>query len=187
MNIDPYASGALNKKIHERLVADLENFAEDAGITPSWITEPLPKTTTQIERDYLRGFKGQFAKGISGLCLLSRNEQGQNEIHTAALAGCLVRNFIRARVMTLGTILDLLAKHEMPDLSSVLIPNFFISASDGGTIASWQINALYDFLISRHTRGLQTIICISDKNTLSKEYGNAFIRLIDTHYLQTKI
>jgi len=187
MSFDPYASGALKKKIHDRLVADLENFAKDAGIVPSWIAAPLPKTITQIERDYLREFKSQSSKGISGLCLISRNEHGQNEIHTSALAGCLVRNFIRARVMTLGAILDLLAKHEIPELSAILIPNFFIPAADGGTIASWQINALYDFLIYRHTRGLQTIFCISDRNTLSKEYGDAFIRLIDTHYLQTKI
>jgi len=187
MNFDPYAAGALNKKIHERLVADLDNFAKDGGITPSWIINPLPTSITKIERGYLREFKSQFSKGNSGLCLISRNEQGQNEIHASALAGCLVRNFIRARVMTLGLVLDLLAKHEMPDLSAILIPNFFISAADGGTIASWQINALYDFLVFRHTRGLQTIICISDRNTLSKEYGDAFIRLIDTHYLQTKI
>jgi len=187
MSFDPYASGALNKKIHERLVADLDNFAKDAGITPNWITEPLPTSITQIERDYLREFKSQSSKGNSGLCLISRNEHGQNEIHTSALAGCLVRNFIRARVMTLGSVIDLLAKHEMPELSVILIPNFFIAVADGGTIASWQINALYDFLVSRHTRGLQTILCISDRNTLSKEYGDAFIRLIDTHYLQTKI
>ncbi len=56
MTPDPYAPGILKPEVHERLVANLENFALDAGIRPHWIYEPLPASVSPAEVKYLRAY-----------------------------------------------------------------------------------------------------------------------------------
>jgi len=43
--LDPYAYGVLTKEHHERLVADLDGFASDAGIPPHWVYMRVPAVT----------------------------------------------------------------------------------------------------------------------------------------------
>ena len=184
MAFDPYASGVLDAAHHSRLVADLSTYAFDAGIQPHWICTPLPGDMCEGERDYLRRFRKHSAKGVSGLALTGKNEYGRVETHMAAMAGALVRNFIRARVMTLGTVLDMLPRQEMPDLACLLIPNFFLSAAEGGSLATWHISSLFDYLTYRHIAGLQTVIYASSLDLMDKEYGLAFRRMVQAHYKQ---
>lgn len=187
MMVDPYAFGVLQKDHHAQLVADLSGYAKDAGIQPLWICKALPSTISEQERTYLKGFRRHAEAGVSGLVLHGKNLTGEVESRMSAMAGALVRNFIRARVMTLGTMLDLLAKGEMSDISALLVPNFFLSAAEGGTVAPWQVNALFDYLTYRHVSGMQTILYASDLSLLGKEYGMAFKSHLDTHYLKSKI
>jgi hypothetical protein len=181
---DPYAGGALSPEHHERLVADLENYARDAGITPNWICDPMPDMTEQLET-YLRRFRHHAGEGTAGVLFTKKSKLPlPADQYLSAIAGCLVRNFIRARVMTLGSVLDRTSTHTMPQLSCLLIPNFFYPASEGGTIASWQVSALHDLLVARQVEGLQTILFASDLNLLGKEYGLAFRELIDAHFIE---
>lgn len=183
--LDPYAPGVLQKEHHDRLVADLDNFAKDAGIQPHWICEPLPGTFTAGEKDYLKRFRQHMTSGsISGVAYVGKGKSAEIDQRMSAFAGCLVRNFVRARVMTLGAVLDAMSSRSMPELSCLLIPNFFLSASEGGTIASWQVSALHELLMSRQVSGLQTIVYVSDMSLLAKEYGLAFRNLIEAHFVQ---
>ena len=181
---DPYASGVLSKDHHERLVADLENYARDAGITPQWICEPMPEMSEQVET-YMRRFRHHANEGVvSGVCYSKRSKLPlPPDQYMSAMAGCLVRNFIRARVMTLGSVLDACSTRSLPNLSCLLIPNFFYPAAEGGTIASWQISTLHDLLVARQVAGQQTNLYASDLTLLGKEYGLAFRELIDAHYI----
>lgn len=180
---DPYGPGALSKEHHERLVADIENYARDAGITPQWICEPMPAMTEQVET-YLRRFRHHATEGVAGVCFSKKSKLPiPADQYLSAMAGLLVRNFIRARVMTLGSVLDAQASGSMPNLTCLLIPNFFHPASEGGTIASWQISALHDLLVSRQVAGQQTILYAGDVNLMGKEYGLAFRELIDAYYI----
>ena len=105
----------------------------------------------------------------------------------AAIAGALVRNFIRARVMTLGAVLDLLAAREPVVATALLIPNFYLSKDEGGGIAKWQTQALHDLLIEREQTSLQTIIYATSLADMGKDYGTAFSRLVDNHFLKVEI
>ena len=187
MMVDPYAFKVLQKDHHAQLVADLSGYAQDAGIQPVWICKALPDTISDQERDYLRGFRRHAENSVSGLILHGKNTDGKVETHMSAMTGALVRNFIRARVMTLGTLIDHLAKGDVPDIAALMIPNFFLSASEGGTVAPWQVNALFDYLTYRHVSGMQTVLYASDMALLGKEYGMAFKGLIEAHYLKSKI
>lgn len=189
MAFDPYAAGVLVPEHHDRLVADLDNFALDAGIQAHWICRPLPDDFTKREIDYLKAFRKHLSgeTGVSGVVYTGSNGAGKMEGRMAAMAGALVRNFIRARVMTLGTVLDLLASKEMPDITCILIPNFFYTQAEGGTIAHWQISALLDFLSHRQVTGQQTILFASDKTMLRKEYGLGFGAMVSERFLEVEV
>lgn len=183
-----YASGVLKPEYHERLVANLENFAQDAGIQPHWIWTALPKQFSAAEIDYVRRFRQHSLDGkVSGLCYVGKAQAFAIEQHMAALAGCFVRNFIRARVMTLGNVIEDAAATRLPDYSAILIPNFFLKSADVGTVAKWQLQTIHDVLLERQFGARQTILYVSDMNLLAKEYGSAFQRLIEEHYLQVAV
>lgn len=187
MAFDPYASGVLQEKHHAGLVADLDSYAFDAGIQKHWICLPLPDDFPQAAREYLRQFRAQANAGVSGIVLTGENKFGRVESHMAAMSGAFVRNFIRARVMTLGTVIDMLPKNEMPELACLLIPNFFLSSADGGNVAPWQVSALFDYLTYRHITGVQTVLYATGLDALAKEYGSAFRSMIEAHYRQIQI
>jgi len=109
--------------------------------------------------------------------------KAEPERHMAALAGALVRNFVRARVMTLGKVLDAMAKHEEVEATCLLIPNFHLSKNEGGNIASWQVQHLHDLLVQRGQSGLQTVVYVSDFDSLRHDFGFALSRLIETNYI----
>lgn len=186
--VDPYAGNVLDPKHHERLVANLDGFALDAGIQPHWIYTPLPSDFSPAEIDYIRRFRQHGTDGkVSGICYVGKAQAYSIEQHMAAMAGCLVRNFIRARVMTLGAVIEQSTTRELPDYSALLIPNFFLKTTDVGTIAKWQLSALYDTILSRQISGRQTIVYVADMGLLAKDYGLAFSRFVEDHYLQVHV
>ena len=177
--LDPYASKVLVKEHHERLVAGIEGFARDAGIQPKWIWTKLSDACGPAEVEYVRKFKFHQAGGeVQGVCLLRKSKDVDVSPRMSAIAGALVRNLIRARVMTLGAVLDLLAAGDHIEATCLLIPNFFTPKAEGGTIAPWQVSALYDLLVHRGSLGLQTVISVSSVADMSSEYGNAFAVLV---------
>ena len=182
MKFDPYAAGALHRVEHESLVADLAGYAHDAGVHPIRICTPLAGHCTPQEIDYIRKFNQHRAGGeVHGLCYVG-SDVVEVEDHMAAMAGALVRNFVRAKLMTVGTLLDLLANQQDPACSCLLIPNFFMPKIEGGSIAAWQVSSLLDLLLTRKAAGQQTIIYVSTMDALKKEYGTAFERLIEAGF-----
>ena len=187
MLTDPYATGVLKPEHHDRLVADLANYAKDAAIQPQWIWSPLPEGAIE-ERSYLQKFKQHLVSGATaGLCLIGLPDEGTVEARMSAMAGFLVRNFVRARVMTLGTVLDAHHDGSTPDLSAILIPNFFLSGKEAGSLAYWQVSALFDVMVARHVTGRQTIICVSDLKALEAQYGLAIFRMINTSFVKASL
>ena len=68
-----------------------------------------------------------------------------------------------------------------------ILPNFFQAKAEGGSIAPWQIGALFDLLLQRSQTGSQTIVYVTDMKALSTEYGVAFADLFTDHYLTVSI
>jgi hypothetical protein len=187
-HLDPYKTKVLVKEHHDRLVADLDSYSKDAGIQPYWVWTPLADTCGPEEIDYVRKFNLLRAEGeVQGLCLVRKTSKADPEKRMAALAGAFVRNFVRARVMSLGTVLDAVVKGDPPDATVLLIPNFFLSKDEGGTLSSWQVTSLYDLLVRRGQAGLHTVIFASGLNALGKDYGMAFNRLVEAHFVQADI
>ena len=125
---DPYASGVLNPDEHDRLVANIAAYAKDAGIAPRWIWTKMSEVCGPAELDYARKFPHHRIEGkVQGLVYFRKTPDADPETHMAALAGCLLRNFCRARVMQLGTVLDHLADGGSVAATCLLVPNFALS------------------------------------------------------------
>ena len=89
--------------------------------------------------------------------------------------------------MTLGSVIEALHEKSLPDLTCLLIPNFFWAKEDGGDLPRWQANMLYDMLVDRHARGRQTILYVSRPTVLAKEYGLPMSQLVMNNYLAVPI
>lgn len=166
---DPYASGVLVKDVHARLVADMSSVAMDANIRPHWLwTSMADAGMTESEIDWVRRFKRHEN---AGACLIGKKPSILPEERMSAIAGALSRNFIRARVMTVLNFLDWLEDGEVPEMTCVLIPNFFIEKKITGGIAQWKTSMLQDGLMQRHAKGLMTVVYVQDMVKLGAEYG----------------
>jgi hypothetical protein len=184
---DPFAGGVLVEGMHDTLVANLSNFAATAGIHVSRICTPLAGHCSEVESEYICHFnKYRVAGVLSGLCYTGKSVVDAED-HMASLAGALVRNFVGAKVATVGKVLDLLATGGDLSIACLLIPNFFVSKANGGGVSPWQIPLLLDMLMDRRQRQLQTVIYASSFEMLDKEYGLAFGHVIQTNFRHVKI
>jgi hypothetical protein len=188
MMVDPYSFGILKPEHHARLVADLEGFARDANIQPAWIYEPLPESVGATERAYLRGFRHSLSsRTTSGLVYTGKAPLPAIVQRMSAMAGCLTRNFIRAKMLCVGAVHDHLAQGRMPDYSCLLIPNFFMSEASGGHASPWQVGALLDLLVDRSAASLQTVLYVQDMKWMASQLGSGFRDLIETRYVHVEV
>jgi hypothetical protein len=177
MTFNPYAEGALIEERHAPIVKRLDFFAKDAGIQPHWIAKPSKPFLIKPEIDYLIDYRKMALQGVHGLCLVRSSSDADPNTHMAALAAALVRNFIRARVFTLGQVLDDVAASGPPQADCLLIPNFFEDS-----LAKWRVGALYDLMMQRQFEGNQTIVFVPGMAALKSSYGEELTRFVKTYY-----
>jgi hypothetical protein len=186
--MDYYASGVLNPDVHARLVANIENIAADVGIQSHWITAPLIDTCGPQEIEWTRQFKFHAVNHRSGLVLTGRHAQPSPVNRMAAIAGALTRNFVACRVTTLNAMLALVMSGEMPDVSCLLVPNFFTGkAPTGGASPGWRTALLLDALLERHAKGQQTVLYVSDEVSMGMEYGEMLRKHLEQYFSTTEI
>lgn len=180
MSTDPYASGVLKEAVHGRLVQDIANYARDAAIQPHWIWQALsPVQFTSEEISFIRRFRFHAGEGCSGLVYTGNHPELDPEDRMSAIAGALLRNFVRARVATVNEVVADAERNEVPDVSALLIPNFF---AKGQEKPKWKVGTMLDVLLTRRQMGLQTILHVSDMHGMSVLYGDAMKRHLEKHY-----
>lgn len=180
---NPYASGVLKEEHHSRLVADLDRFAHDAGISPIWLATSMVGVCGNEEIAFTKSFRKRKANGGKvGLCYTGTQGEPSVEDRMAAMTGCFLRNFIRARLMTLGRVVEHIKDGAMPEASVLLIPNFFLTKAEGGAISDWRVAELLDLLMQRQLDGQDTVIYLSSFKSLGTEYGSQFVTFIGNHY-----
>lgn len=186
--IDPYAFGVLQPAHHERLVADLAGYARDAGIQPHWIYQRLPEFVSEAEQNYLRDFRRHLTEGaVSGICYTGKQPMSEIVSRMSAIAGCLTRNFVRARMATTGQVIDMLASGGLPDMKCLLIPNFHVSQDEGGYLSPWQVSALLDLILARQAENLQTVVYAPSLNLMAKDYGALMLQTIEDTFIKITV
>lgn len=187
--IDPYATKVLVPSVHARLVADLKFYADDTGITPDrlWTSMKSQKGVTSTEVDYIVGFRRHTLNGTSGLFFHGAVPKRDVTEAMSLMAAALVRNFIRARVMTLPEVLDYSEEHGYPEHTALMIPDFHIEALNSGSSSKHKISRLVGLLLVRHQHGLQTVIYVSDIKQLGGDYGRMIARHIETNFARVDV
>lgn len=176
--VDPYASKVLDPKVHDRLVANLDAYAADAGIHPRFIWTSAKGVLTEEESAWAKAIRHHIASGQSfGLCYFG---DGIVLERMSLMAGWMTRNFIRARVSVVSQVLEGLqhGDDDLQTLSCLLIPNFHVAKSEGGILNTRQVAQLYDLLTARASIGVQTVVRASSPKDLADDYGSAMSRLI---------
>ena len=180
---DPYASGVLKPSVHGQLVAGIKTYAANANITPERIWTSLYDTdASQDESQYIKAFRRQAMNENYGLVFVGKDPTRNVVDAMANLAGAMVRNFCRARIMCVAEVFDIMEERGFPEHTCLLIPDFHLESSIKQPAPKGWASKLTSLLFDRQTRGLQTVLYVSDMSDLKLEYGRAISRLIETSY-----
>jgi hypothetical protein len=181
---DPYATGVLDPEEHDRMVADIAKIARDANIRPEWIWAKIDLHCAAEEIEWVRRFPFHKTEGRAGLCLIGKNPEPGIDDRMAAITGALVRNFVRARLMTVHQVIEAVDGGQPPEISCLLVPNFFVGKAG---LPAWRVALLLDALLHRHLLGLQSVLYVADLATMAKEYGTAVRQHIEAHYALVEV
>ena len=172
------ADQLIDLEVHEQLLADIEGFTRTAGIPERFVWTSIHKYCEEDEIKYIRDLQRSLVERDGeciGLVYLGGVEGASVNDRMMAIAGICLRNYINAKVMTVQDVLQAMKDGSMPgNVSVLLIPNFFMAASDGGHIAKWQISELIGMLYKRQQEGRHTVLYVSDLDSLEMEYGLPF-------------
>lgn len=179
--VDPYASGVLDPKVHGKLVAGIDRWAALAGIPKRMIWTRATGVCSAEEIAWVRDFKLHQANGRAGLCYVGDFDPPVED-RMMLIAGGLLRNYIDARFAPLQDVLQELQDGTRPASTALLLPNFFLGAKEGGKLPQWRISELQGLLLSRLSQSKLTLLYVSDMKGLELEYGKPIARHIQAHY-----
>lgn len=180
-----YNSGVLVPEVHSRLAQNLEQYARRANIYEAHVLHKMSKFSCSMpEISYVKSIRRQAEEnGLCGL-MYSGTENSPVLTRMMAVAGACLRNFVDAKVVSLQELLSDLKEGRPPDVSVLLVPNFFIAKENGGKIAEWHIAELLGLLYTRMAKKQQTFVYVSDFKALVKTYGEPMGLHLSQHFLE---
>lgn len=177
-----FDSGVLHPVVHSRLVKNIDQYARRANIQDSMILKRMSVFgCTKSEIDYTKTILKMADKNIYGMVYHGKETYPVMD-RMMAVAGACLRNFVDAKVVTLQELLSDIKEGIPPDVTVLLVPNFFINRADGGKIAEWHIAELLGLLYSRMAKGQQTFLYVSDFDALRKTYGDPIANHLEKHF-----
>jgi hypothetical protein len=180
-------NGVLTPEKHERLVANLENFARDAGIPVELIWKALPALSVE-EKEWLAHFKRHRSEGYCGLLITGEDPVIDPLSRIGAMAGFLTRNFVRARVFSLLDTLDAVANNDDIVATCLLIPDFVSEKKLDKALPSWRVKQLTSLLTERWSESkMQTVLYAPSLDAVGKEYGSYVRSLLKNHYVHVEV
>jgi hypothetical protein len=176
-----YDEHVLDPVKHVGLAADIDFYAERAGIKPHWIwTSALPFLTKQ-EVGYLRACKTIYENsGCVGAFYLGADDVTER---MSRMVGALVRGFVDARLLSAQRLIDYVDSGQLPEATVLFCPNFY-SSPEFGNFSERRIAALSTVLYERASSGQQTVIHIDHRKKAMGHFGQRFLSLVDQHMLQ---
>jgi hypothetical protein len=169
---DPWETGVLDREVHARLVSQRVKFAADAGIPAGFIwARPDDVSLTEGEKTWLRRYQYHRSEGYFGLVYLGAQFDPTIEVRMCGIAGALVRNFIRARIMSMEMVYQYMKTGEVPAADCLLLPTFTSANFDDR-----RASMVSDMLVSRWNEPQSlTVVCAPCFDAIAKIYGT-FVR-----------
>jgi hypothetical protein len=171
--MDKLLPGILDDAVHDRLWLGRDEFCNDAGIPVEHLHTSMVGVCSEAELAYfLRGSKTLITEDHCwGLYYTGTGYKPPVALRMSYLAGGYLRNFIRARVIVLNDLMAQIEANNPPDISVVLIPDFYTGKTDKKAMPAWKVRQLYSWLLQRWQRSQHTIIAVSNLKDLSSEWG----------------
>lgn len=156
----------LDPVAHAKLIADIDKISARAGIQLRFFRESMTKYCTAVEINWVKNFH-QNRKEKPGLVL---EGVANPDSRCQAIGAALLRNYIDARVMPLGAILDAQKDGEMDNPTVLIIPNMFVTLGNKA-IPSWRIQGLYDLLLHRAVHNKPSVLYIENQKIMESTFG----------------
>lgn len=164
-----YKTGVLDPNVHDRLVADIDRWAREAGIPKELIWTPLAASCTDLEIEWVRAFHRHAKAGVYGLALMGGSRAEGAVEHMMGMVGALVRNFINAQVRTRQQVARALREGQALEATALAIPNLFVAGEEEG-MDTKVLSDLYGLLLERMSQGKQTLVYVGDIDALGSRY-----------------
>ena len=181
LTYDPWESGILDPTVHKSLVAKSDTYARDAGIPAPFIwSKSFDFLPRKDEQDWLNSYPKNRSKGHVGMVYLGGGFDPTIEVRMSAIAGKLVRNFIRGRVMTMEGVLQGMQTGDPPEATCLLLPTFTEARPN-----EKRASMVADLLLSRWKDGRsQTVLYSASLEAIGNVYGG-FVRYhVAAHYVE---
>lgn len=173
-----FTSGLLDEEHHKRLILDIEQIAQTAGVPVPMIWSKLSDYCSPEEFEYIRHIKSTKHYGL----LYTGEQKPSVQDKMMAITGALLRNHMDCRLMVLQNVLHLLKNDAMPEPRCLCIPNFCLGSKEGGDIPSWEVSALVGLIYNRGALGLQTVLYAQSLAVVGVQYGTTLSQYLETHY-----
>lgn len=172
--------------VHARLIQDMEHICAVAGVPARYVEHSMVGVAQEPEIDWVKNFR-QYRGEFSGLIF----EGGSNvETRMMSICGALVRNFVDARLVSLGSIVPMKdGKEPLIDPQEptvLLVPNLHVKTHGGKPLTAWQIQVLYDALLARMTSGKQSVFFVESLESVATDFGILFKEHLLSHYKKIK-
>lgn len=176
------ATGVLNAEAHGPLLKDLDRIVVKAGIPIDMVCRSMKEFCSDVELSYVQNLRARMAERRSGLVYVGKLPGESVQTRMMAVAGACLRNYVNAKVMTLQDVLLALKLEKMPEPTVLLIPNFFLSKNEGGSVPEWQVSGLIGLLYARRAMDLQTFVYVQSMQELELGYGTVFRKHFESHF-----
>lgn len=171
-------SSVIDPTYHAQLLSAIDEVTAHAGISKSYLYRSATEVCSEAELGWLRDFRIHKAANSGGVCIHGSGDRIPARF--MAMAAALVRNYIHARVVSLGDFLE--QDNDPLDGTVLFIPNFYQKA-EGKPLSSWQIQMLYDRLTKRFLGGKMTVVYVETLPQMTKQYGPLIADLLTREYL----
>ena len=168
----------IDKIVHRQIIARMDEFCSTANVPEQYVRRSMRGICKDVEIEWVRSFPVTKDLGLAGLVI-------EGTLHTQtrcmAICGTLVRNFIDARMMSVNSVVDDHDGALVP--SALVIPNLYIKTKDTkSALSPWQVQKLYDVLLSRMAASKPTVVCVENMQGLRADYGNPFAEHLVEHF-----
>jgi hypothetical protein len=175
-------------QLDKALEDKIEVYAAKGGFPPQYLYLSMLKSKecTKADIEWVRGFK-RLDSNVAGFLYLGGHSALSTRMNLMAAA--FTRNFIQARVVTLHSLLDSIAKDtdDYSQCSVLLVPDFY-TMTHGKGLTGWKVGVLYSLLLDRFIKGKKTVLYVEDLEALLKDYQSRELnRLLEDHYIRSTV
>jgi hypothetical protein len=173
----PWDTGSpLDRAAHGELIRDVAMYARLAGIRREWLWQPLADHVEKREAGWASGYRSLVDRGIRGLLYVGA-VNGVND-RMQAMVGCLVRNFIDARIRPTSQAITRIGPIEEspPAACSVLfLPDL---CTGPGAQPDWFVRETISLFLERDAAGKQTVAYVQSMDMVRQVYGDCLADLL---------